>query len=285
MAERYKFANIGISIEGEKHILEDLVRTIREAEHEGIEAGNQVSDLIYSIEVGLELNGMGRDVDDMVEEEEAPAPKGRLDRLKAYRENEVALAHTAEQKKLDKTNELIGKIQALKPRIDELLVTANACLEAGVEINAYSRSVYRDLDKYEAGTFVTNGISHRVGFVQNWPSYDKSSHVFTELGINNGGACGPYDFRTDGVNVYSVHENNKQDRVLPAINDLEHFLRDFDKFECAFYAYVDKMLEKQEREVEQKLGRIDGILSDAVARSGATGDRGQVPMSREHVLD
>ena len=64
MATRLRFANMGISVEGEPHILESLVRVIREAEHAGIEASNPVSDLIYSIEVGMQLNGMGLDVDD-----------------------------------------------------------------------------------------------------------------------------------------------------------------------------------------------------------------------------
>ena len=64
MVTRLKFANTGISVEGEPHILENLVRVIREAEHAGIEASNPISDLIFSIEVGMQLNGMGPDVDD-----------------------------------------------------------------------------------------------------------------------------------------------------------------------------------------------------------------------------
>ena len=56
-----KFIGNGITIEGEPHVLEDLVRVIRAAESEGIEPSNPLSDLVFSIEVGLELNGQGPD--------------------------------------------------------------------------------------------------------------------------------------------------------------------------------------------------------------------------------
>lgn len=275
MAERLKFTSMGISVEGEKHILEDLVRTIREAEGEGIEAGNPVSDLIYSIEVGLQLNGMGRDVE---EEEEVPAHRGRLDRLKAYKENEAALKQAEEQKKMNEAESLVGKIKALKPRIDELLAVGNACLESGISLDAYRRSFSRSSDSYEHGTFVTNGISHHVGFVRDWGVSDKGHHQFTMLGINNGGACGPYDFRTDGEKVYFVHENNKSDFKGPdyKIADLTAFIKRFDEFESAFYSYVDKVLEKQEHEVEKKLGSVGDMIADATKRAGTTASNEKV---------
>lgn len=55
MARKLTFATTGISVCGEAHILEDLVLIVREAERAGIEPTNHISDLIFSIEVGMEL--------------------------------------------------------------------------------------------------------------------------------------------------------------------------------------------------------------------------------------
>ena len=61
MAIRRKFIDCGITIEGEEHILKDLVNFVREAEHEGIEPTNTISDLIFMMEVEMGLNGQGPD--------------------------------------------------------------------------------------------------------------------------------------------------------------------------------------------------------------------------------
>ena len=169
----------------------------------------------------------------------------RIDDIKAYKQNEELLQADHESKIQPHTKKLINDIQALKPRIDELLETANACLENGIEINAYGSSFYHDMDSYEKGTFVTNSISHRVGFVKYRGINDSANQqMFCELGINAGGACGEYNFRTDGDRVYSKHEN-KPHLKEPSIADMEHFLWDFEKFETSFYAYVDKVIDNQ----------------------------------------
>lgn len=178
-------------------------------------------------------------------QEPKPVINSRMAGIQAFQKNSEMLQRAAEDEQLRKTNDLIAQIRTLKPRIDELLATGTACYNNGIEINAYGKSVYRDLDSYEKGTFVTNGISHRVGFVS-----DRFGPDFSFLGINNGGACGVYHFRTDGYAVYSVHENNRYDVKPPRIRDMEEFLRDFDKFESSFYSYVDKEIAKQKKSVD-----------------------------------
>ena len=64
MAVRRKFIHCGITIEGEEHILEDLVNFVREAEHEGVEPTNTISDLIFAMEVEMGLNGQGPDYEE-----------------------------------------------------------------------------------------------------------------------------------------------------------------------------------------------------------------------------
>lgn len=194
-------------------------------------------------------------------------PKSRLDKINAFKGNEAFLKATAEQKVQDETNGLVARIQALKPRIDELIKIGNACLENGIELNSYHNSGWfnRSNDCYERGTFVTNGISHRVGFVQTWGQHSKGSHSFVELGIDNGGACGRYDFRTDGEKVYFVNEDDKTDIKGPSqrMRDLKEFLEEFETFETAFYAYIDKVLDQQQKSV-------DNVLADAQSRSVAS---------------
>lgn len=194
-------------------------------------------------------------------------PNSRLESIRAYKTNKDALRQAAELQKQDRTKTLICCIQALKPRIQELLATANACLEGGIEINTYGRRHYPDYDSYEKGTFVTNGISHKVGFIENWSSYDHKPHVFTEMGIDNGGACGPYDFHTDGDRVYNVHENSKE-VCAPSIHDMENFLSRFDTFEESFYSYIDKTIAHQKKSVDRMIAsaqsRAEAAVNDSV---------------------
>lgn len=196
-------------------------------------------------------------------EEVKGASRSRLDKINAYRGNEEFLKNTAEQKIQDETEVLVAKIRALKPRIDELIEVGNACLANGIELDAYhhNRWFNRSDDCYERGTFVTNSISHRVGFVINSGKYDVKP---LELGINNGGACGCYDFRTDGARVYFVHEKNKLDTKDASykLSDLRAFLNKFDDFESAFYDYVDKVVEKQQKSVDNIIAEAQGRVQD-----------------------
>ena len=197
-------------------------------------------------------------------EEIEPPKVNKLDKINSYKSNEKLLQDAKEQKIEAEVQELCARIRALKPRIDELLETGNACLENGIEVNAYGNSFYRDWDKYEKGTFVTNSISHKVGFVKEWRQYDKGLHKFTQLGINNGGACGCYDFRTDGERIYFVNENNRTDIKGPShkTRDLKEFLEDFDTFETEFYKYVDKVIEKQQSSVDRLITNATGRVKE-----------------------
>lgn len=185
--------------------------------------------------------------------------RSRLDKINGYSENTHTLKLADDVRRMFKEDALIAQIRKLRPRIDELLDTANACLENGIEVDAYGKKFSRYLDTYDNGTFVTNSISHKVGFAQARGNQYNPIKQFTMLGINNGGACGCYHFRTDGTRVVSVHEDTKQE-TSPRIQDMERFLQEFDAFESAFYAYVDKIVEKQQQSV-------DSLLADAQVRA------------------
>lgn len=155
----------------------------------------------------------------------------RLEKIKAYK-NHIDML---EKERIDavkiKYDLLIDKVRALKPRISELIETANECLEYGIEINKYA--INRNCYSYVQGTFVSNGMYHRVGFILN------SGHI-SYVGIINGGACGIYDFVTDGEKIAYVRQNSNDTRV-PGIEDLEKFVNGFDEFEKQFYSYIDSL--------------------------------------------
>lgn len=158
----------------------------------------------------------------------------RIDEIKAYaqrRDENEAKKVVAEN---EKRTQLKEQILSLAPRIKELIETANACLTNGIEIAAYDKGFDRDLDKRAKGTFTTNSISHKLGFVSERRPL---SEVY-EIGINAGGACGQWNLRTDGNDVYERHEDKNTTRDA-TIYWMSRFVNEFDEFESDFYSYID----------------------------------------------
>lgn len=160
----------------------------------------------------------------------------RITKIKQYKIKQDTKAEAAEMTKLCENEALQARVRGLRPRIAELLETANACAENGIEIDAYGKSFDRSRDSYEKGTFVTNSITHRLGFVHT----SKGCKILW-LGIEAGGACGPLNFRTNGDTVCSIHENERHVGP-PLTKHLKEFLEKFDEFEKAFYDYVDSIV-------------------------------------------
>ena len=171
-------------------------------------------------------------------EEKNSSTRSRLDKINTYKSNEEFLKATAEQKLEKEAKSLVKQIKALKPRIDELIKTGNACVENGIKMTGQA---YGGHEGYDTHQFYTNCWSHLVGFVGSRDS------KITFLGIDAGGACGNWSFRTDGEKVYSIYGKETQG---PSVDDMKKFLNKFDEFESSFYAYVDKVIEKQQKSVE-----------------------------------
>ena len=167
--------------------------------------------------------------------------KRRLDDLHGYAENESFIKRAAEKEKQKKIDNLISDIKALEPRIRNLIDTGNACLQSSIPLTVQGFGMRED---YDTNQFFTNSWSHLVGFVGN--PHDKSCHI-EFIGIDGGGACGVYNFRTDGVSVFSVNERNFSDIIVPSVGHMERFLKRFDEFESAFYNYVDKVIANQKQ--------------------------------------
>ena len=157
----------------------------------------------------------------------------RIEQIKAFSLRKEEEQRVKDIEKINETTRLITEIQKLKPRIDEIIAVGNVCQENNIPMSGESWGGHQG---YDTNQFYTNSWSHLVGFVGS--SYWKTP--ITMLGINGGGACGNYDFRTDGMDVYEEHEETKE-KVIPTIYHMKKFLEKFDEFEREFYAYVDKV--------------------------------------------
>lgn len=135
-------------------------------------------------------------------------------------------------------NELINIVKGMKKRIETILLLANTCIENKIKIPEKRISMDYDAGKewgypYE---FIADGIRHHVGLIRIY-----ESGVYKYIGINNGGACGSYDFWTNGTVVQAVHEDNRNNIKAPRIRDLEQFIKEFPEFEAGFLKWIDSL--------------------------------------------
>lgn len=142
----------------------------------------------------------------------------RIERIANFATRRDDAAKSKELQQEQEMESLRKRITDLKPRIVELIQTANACLEHGIDIKRY----------------ITNSISHEVGFAQDWAAALGLNTVIA-MGINAGGACGRLDFRTNGADSYFVNEKDRTQRETPspetAIRYMTRFTTEFNAFE------------------------------------------------------
>lgn len=151
----------------------------------------------------------------------------------------------------EERRELIDQIMLLGDRISALINVGNSCAEAG---QMPYRDVLRDVNTRTKENFCTDGIYHEVGFwrdCKNRLGNFCPTYSVKYVGFQNGGANGPYDFFTDGREVFEEHEDaNKQNwdnlsygkprRREPTIEHLQKFLSNYEAFEQMFYSWFDK---------------------------------------------
>ena len=149
--------------------------------------------------------------------------KNRLEAIANYTKHK-------EEKELEKQKRLLEEETMLKQtilnwssRIQNLITTANSCLEHGIAI-AHDSTRYCD---YDHGHFITDSWAHRVGF-----EYRGDDNKITRIG-KMGGGCEDYDVYTDGYVVYAQGSSK--------MYALRTIVSDFEEFESKFYAYVDSV--------------------------------------------
>lgn len=154
--------------------------------------------------------------------------------IKGKAERDRRAAMTEEEKRIEEWNNLYYEVARLKERITEVLVLARECRRNNVKIPESRLSNHYDAAKkygYDAD-FFAEGIRHHVGF-------DKNLEYLT---INNGGACGPIDFYTNGDDITGEHESTHA-AVQARAEDMRQFLKEFPVFEGAFYKWIESLNE------------------------------------------
>ena len=152
---------------------------------------------------------------------------------------EANAAHDAEE---NERLELINQIKGMAERIGEIINLANACIKNGIKIpeKSFNYPTYDAGKKYGyPHEFIAEGIRHHTGLIRTWGRCGNETYEY--IGINNGGACGCYDFWTDGFDVWAVHEDNRYDKQKPRIEDMKQFIKEFPKFEKGFLNWIDSL--------------------------------------------
>lgn len=143
------------------------------------------------------------------------------------------------------TENALNKIKELTPRIKDLITLVNKCIDLGIDFpSPYETTQLGYGSGYRGHSFVADGFYHHVGFMDcekgYWHRGESKYKKVEYLGIKNGGACGVYDFYTNGTKTFYKHEITGK-IVEAELRSIKNFLEEFDLFEAAFYKWIDSM--------------------------------------------
>ena len=156
-------------------------------------------------------------------------------RIKMIEAKRAYLNKDAEEKaaaEIKLRQNLIDQIHQRCARIQDVLAIARALVDNKF-ILPYRRNGIAPLEKYGYPYGVmADGFDHGLGI------WTDTCHSTYDLAILMGGACGRYDFHTDGYSIESYDPQTQASQPVPT-RHLQMFINEFDKFEKAFYAWVD----------------------------------------------
>lgn len=139
----------------------------------------------------------------------------------------------------DKRSAALSELQGLAPRIQDLLIVVNKCIELGIKLpNDVESKKFGYGNGYNSYNFCADGICHRTGFMDALLLSKHSKIKY--LGSYGGGFCGKYDFYTNGNKTFLQHEDDKT-RKPAEYRYIKKFLGEFDTFENAFYKWIDSL--------------------------------------------
>lgn len=158
----------------------------------------------------------------------------RLDKLENVKAREERLKIEEAERKEKERLGYVARVKELNPKIKEILTVANKCVELGIQFPSASETRQYGYGE-EKWSFEADGFYHHVGFERT-----KKGKQITFLKIENGGACGPYDFYVNESEMFLLHESTDTDKK-PDITNMKKFLKEFDLFEAAFYKWIDSL--------------------------------------------
>ena len=156
--------------------------------------------------------------------------------------NDKAKQEAKQKAEMSALDVAMEKIKDLNIRIWELLEVVNGLKAKGFKIPGDGWGIDADhkaLKKYgyDYGA-MADGIRHGVGFMGLY-----SKEPIKYVGFYAGGANGPWDFYTDGAEIFCKHEDSNVIKI-PTSYDCQKFLDMFNNFEKAFYAWFEEEMNK-----------------------------------------
>lgn len=166
-----------------------------------------------------------------------------LGKIDAYKVATDKAAEEQREAEVREIQQLEDKIKLLKPNIENIIKVYRHAVKNGIKFN-YNCSTNTDVDKvHSSGDFVADSFCHRLGLILDG-TFKKEGYydIKDYLGIRGGGACGDYDFITNGD--YSANKNRTtKHETVPTLSYLRRFVNEFPIFESDFYAYIEKKTE------------------------------------------
>lgn len=161
----------------------------------------------------------------------------KAEKIKKENENEKMAAEIKIQKA---TKDILN----MADRIVAVITLANKCLDCGIMLpDCYTTVKYGYGDGSRSFDFCADGIYHHVGFMDCkrgcWQKGEIPFNKIEYLGVVNGGYNGPYDFYTNGKEVFSKDNTSIGTISEAKLEHMEKFLYEFEVFEDAFYKWLD----------------------------------------------
>ena len=166
----------------------------------------------------------------------------RIEAIKNYRKRENDKKFAERKREQEEIAGLKEEVKALRPRIEELIETANTCLENDIFFdtpNSYNN---------EKG-FLADSVTHYVGFIQGQDrrvGFARTRPICF-VGIRGGDeGYGECDFITDGYEMFMIKNEDVTNSYVkePTKEYLSMFVKQFDTFEKNFYEYVDNIIKE-----------------------------------------
>lgn len=143
--------------------------------------------------------------------------KTRIKVLNAYGAKKEQIRKAAEDARNKKLEDYAEKVLALKPRIDDLIAVANACVKNGISLQPAEVT-----QRYENGYFISNKQNNLTGFIY------REKEGIRLVGIEDA-------IMTNGDHVTTFVKDCDKECAFKV------FLNEFDKFETKFYEFVDEI--------------------------------------------
>ena len=162
-----------------------------------------------------------------------------IDKIKNFLEKQETEKEKEHNKKEEEYNKIIQKIKELTPKIKELTKIYSFCEENNFEID----------DK-----FISNGMTHELGFYRDINNTNPLVSSKNSLAIQGGGWSGYGIIVNINGQIFPYTDNDSSYEDISEIYNLymadkksikeklKQFIDNFDKFEKAFYDYIDNIV-------------------------------------------